>query len=106
MKAYSTKRVIIIRKRIVKKKPSKRVIKQGKKMCEQCKKRFDPDCIIVHHIKIKRRTMPKKETEGMHIVGFEKYYGDRRKRPLHDRRDNIILLCPSCYKDASKKASR
>jgi len=106
MKSYSTKKDIVIRKRIVKKKPSKRVVKQRKMLCERCKKRFDPDMILVHHKEHKRRSIPTKKTEGICVVDFDKYYSDHRKRPAHDRRDNLMMLCVGCYKKVSGKEGK
>ena len=103
MKTYSTKKKIIIRKKVVKKKPSKKVIKRRKRLCDKCKRRFDPDELVIHHKKNKKYTIPKKETEGMCVIDFNKYYSDKRKRPAHDRRDNIMIVCLDCYEKISDK---
>ncbi len=103
MKTYSTKKRAIIRKRVVKRNPKEiKDTSKRKRLCEKCKRRFDRGKLVVHHKENRRRLISRINTEGMPVTKFDKLYRDKRKRPAHDRRDNILVLCRSCYRSFAK----
>jgi len=106
-KAYSTKRNIIIRKRVVKRKPAKYVEKrERKRLCEKCKRRFDLDELVIHHKRNKSSKIMHRNTEGIGVRAFNKIYENKQKRPAHERRDNIVVMCGECYSENKKKSKK
>lgn len=82
------------------KKPKK--AKYRKKMCDRCKRRFDHDELRIFS-KLGQRGRGGTKTHGMNVVQFDKFYEDKRKRPVHDRRENILRLCNGCFEEESRK---
>ena len=91
-----------IKWRNIKKKSTKKKQKYRKRKCDKCKKRFDHEFLVIHH-KTNIRKIPNHVTEGMVVTRFDKLYADKRKRPVHDKRDNIMILCRNCYKEMAKR---
>lgn len=88
---------------IKKKKSEKKKQKYKKRVCEKCRRRFDHDRLVVHHKKnIKVKKIPKYKTEGMSVMKFNKLYLDKRKRPVYDKRKNMMVICKECYDELTE----
>ena len=102
-KAYSTKKNIIIRKRVVKRKPAKYVEKrERKRLCDKCRQRFKLDELVVHHKEDRRSKIMWRNTEGIPARTFDRMYANKQKRSAHERRDNIVIMCSECYSENKK----
>ncbi len=96
---HTARKKYAVKKRWKKKSSKKKKRRRKKRLCEKCKRRFDRDILVIHHKENLMRSIPKKDTEGMALKKFNKYYSDGRKRPLHDRRRNVMVVCKDCYDD-------
>jgi len=104
---YSLSKGHVFRVKRSKKPKLKKPKKERKRKCDCCRRRVWPELLVVHHkgqSEGQKIVQPKNyNTEGICVVDFDKLYSDKRKRPLQDRRRNILILCKECYERFTSK---
>lgn len=90
-------------KRNARKPAKKKPERLERKKCDNCSKKFWPDELYVKHRPVQYRYIPSVRTEGMRATEFKRLYSDKRKRPFHDRRDNVQMVCSACFQELKKK---
>ncbi|MFH1622936.1 MAG: hypothetical protein ABIA12_00220 [Candidatus Aenigmatarchaeota archaeon] len=89
-------------KRNIRKPKKKKPVKFVRRKCDSCGKKFWPEEMFVKHRPIKYMYAPNVGTEGMPAVEFERLYSDRHKRPFHDRKCNVLIVCGPCFGELKK----
>ena len=90
-------------KRDIRKPKKKKPAKLVRRKCDSCSKKFWPEEMVVKHRPVKYIYETNVDTEGMPVAEFERLYSDKRKRPFHDRRCNVLLVCRPCFEELKKK---
>jgi len=90
-------------KRNIRKPAKKKPEKLARIKCDSCSKKFWPDEMYVKHRPITYRYIPNVKTEGMRASDFKRLYSDKRKRPFHDRKCNIMIVCGPCFGELKKR---
>ena len=73
----------------------RKIIEKAKFRCYDCRKKFDPAFLDVHH---KKEVSSYKNPLDGGVYRFGKKY-----KPDYDRLSNLIVLCKKCHKDLHRK---
>ncbi|MCX6821029.1 MAG: hypothetical protein NT016_03700 [Candidatus Aenigmarchaeota archaeon] len=93
----------IWKKRNTQKPARKKFEKLARMKCDSCSKKFWPDDMYVKHKPITYMHIPRVRTEGMRASEFKRLYSDKRLRPFHDRKCNVMIVCGPCFTALKKK---